>query len=55
MLIHDFQYQEVTLNDKIMGCCRKGSEQKVEMGILHLLKLYITESLEFNENEQENL
>lgn len=41
-----------------MGCHRKGSEQKVEMGILHLLKLYITENLEFNgvkENEQENL
>lgn len=41
-----------------MDCCRKGSEKKVEMGILHLLKLYNTENLEFScvkENEQENL
>ena len=41
-----------------MGCYRKGSEKKVEVGILHLLKLYTTGDLEINgikENEQESL
>lgn len=51
----DLNYQELTLSDKTVGCCRKGSEQKVEIGILHVLKLHITENLEFNENEQETL
>lgn len=43
ILIHDFQYQEGTLNSNITGCYRKGSEDKVDVDILHFFKLYTTD------------